>query len=64
MDGEIDRSRIGPIVAFVFFNGYEYTSLANGIGSSLSWRSALLLGALCGIAQARVLAALRALIGA
>jgi len=54
---------VGPIVALIFFNAYEYTSLGKGIGMSLSWRSALLIGALCGVAQDRVLAALKALIG-
>jgi hypothetical protein len=54
---------VGPIVALIFFNVYEYTSLGKGITMSVSWRSALLIGALCGIAQDRVLAALKALIG-
>lgn len=54
---------VGPIVALIFFNVYEYTSLGKGLNIVLSWRSALLIGALCGIAQDRVLAALKALIG-
>ncbi|MBD9612231.1 hypothetical protein IB245_12035 [Pseudomonas sp. PDM02] len=54
---------IGPIVALVFFNIYEHTSIGKGLDVSISWRSALLIGALCGLAQDRVLAALTALIG-
>lgn len=54
---------VGPIVALIFFNVYEYTSLGKGIAMSISWRSALLIGALCGLAQDRILAALKALIG-
>jgi hypothetical protein len=55
---------VGPIVALVFFNAYEYTSLGKGLAMPLSWRSALLVGVLCGMAQDRILASLRALIGA
>lgn len=54
---------MGPIVAFIFFNVYEYTSVGKGLSMSVSWRSALLIGALSGIAQDRILAALMALIG-
>lgn len=54
---------VGPIVAFIFFNVYEYTSIGKGMGVAVSWRSALLIGALSGIAQDRILAALKALIG-
>lgn len=54
---------VAPALAFIFFNVYEYTSLGKGIGLSVSWRSALLIGALCGIAQDNVFAALKALIG-
>ncbi|MFV3014859.1 hypothetical protein ACM9HO_03990 [Pseudomonas sp. KHB2.9] len=54
---------IGPIVALVFFNIYEHTSLGKELSFSISWRSALLIGALCGLAQDRVIAALTALIG-
>ena len=54
---------IGPIVALVFFNIYEHTSLGKELNFSISWRSALFVGALCGLAQDRVIAALTALIG-
>lgn len=54
---------VGPVVALIFFNVYEYTSLGKGLCMSVSWRSALLIGALCGIAQDRFLAALKGLIG-
>ncbi len=55
---------VGPIVALIFFNVYEHTSLGKNITMAISWRSALLVGALCGLAQDRILAALKALIGA
>jgi hypothetical protein len=55
---------VGPVIALIFFNVYEYTSVGKELGISISWRSALLIGALCGVAQDRVLAALKALIGA
>ena len=55
---------VGPIVALIFFNIYEYTSIGKEIGMAVSWRSALLIGSLSGIAQDRILGALKALIGA
>lgn len=55
---------VGPIVALIFFNVYEYTSVGKEIGMSVSWRSALLIGALSGLAHDRILSALKALIGA
>jgi hypothetical protein len=54
---------VGPVLALIFFNVYEYTSLGKSIRMAVSWRSALLIGALCGLAQENVLAALKALIG-
>lgn len=54
---------VGPIVALIFFNVYEYTSLGKGLTMSISWRSALLIGALCGLAQDKILAALKAIVG-
>lgn len=54
---------VGPIVALIFFNVFEYTSMGKNFAKmSVSWRSALLIGALCGIAQDRILAALKAFI--
>lgn len=53
----------GPFIAVVVFNVYEYTSLAKGIRMGVSWRSALLIGALSGFAQERMLAALAAFAG-
>ncbi len=55
---------VGPIVALVFFNVYEYTSIGKGVNMSVSWRSALLIGALSGLAHERILSALKAFIGA
>jgi hypothetical protein len=51
------------IVALIFFNIYEHTSLGKDFKMSLSWRSALLIGALTGIAQDRIIAAFTALLG-
>lgn len=55
---------VGPIVALIFFNVYEYTSVGKDVAISVSWRSALLIGSLSGLAHDRILAALKALIGA
>ena len=55
---------VSPILALIFFNVYEHTTLGGGIRLPVSWRSALLIGALCGIAQDNILAALMALVGA
>jgi hypothetical protein len=54
---------VGPIVALVFFNVYEYTTVGKEMAMSVSWRSALLIGALSGLAHDRILLALKALIG-
>lgn len=48
------------IVASVFFNVYEFTNLADRVKMTLSWRSALLIGVLCGLMSDRVTAALQA----
>jgi hypothetical protein len=48
------------IVALVFFNVYEFTNLADRVRMALSWRSALLIGVLCGLTSDRVIAALQA----
>lgn len=55
---------VGPIVALIFFNVYEYTSVGKEVSMSVSWRSALLIGALSGLAHDRILSALKAFIGA
>jgi len=51
---------IAPVIAFIFFNIYEHTSLGKNLNVGVSWRSALLIGALCGLSQDRVLSALQA----
>jgi hypothetical protein len=48
------------VVALVFFNVYEFTNLADRVKMALSWRSALLVGVLCGLMSDRVIAALQA----
>ena len=52
-----------PIIALIFFNIYEYTSVGKGLIMSISWRSALLIGALCGISQDKIIVAINAFIG-
>lgn len=51
------------VLALVIFNVYEHTSLAGNIRLPISWRSALLIGVLCGVAQENILNALKALVG-
>jgi hypothetical protein len=62
-------SLIGPavlagIVALIFFNVYEFTSFGDKMKMPLSWRSALLIGFLCGLLDDQMLAALKAFAGA
>jgi len=47
------------ITSLVFFNVYEYTSFSDRIKMALSWRSALLIGVLCGLLSDRILASLQ-----
>jgi hypothetical protein len=54
---------IAPGLALVLFNVYEYTSIGKNLTMSISWRSALLIGTLCGLAEDRILAALKAFLG-
>jgi hypothetical protein len=53
------------ILALVFYNVYEYTSIgknfSNGFG--ISWRNALLIGMLCGLVGDKIIAALKAFLG-
>lgn len=51
------------ILALVFFNAYEYTSAGRQIGMPVGWRSALVIGCLCGISGNRILAGLQAFLG-
>lgn len=48
------------IVALVFFNVYEFTNVADRVKMALSWRSALLIGVICGLMSDRIIAALQA----
>ncbi len=52
------------ILALVFFNVYEFTDLGRNLKLNIGWRSALLIGILCGLLGDRILFALKALIGA
>jgi hypothetical protein len=52
------------ILALIFFNIYEFTDLGKKIGGvGIGWRSALFIGALCGLFGDRILAALKTLLG-
>ncbi len=57
------RILIGPIVAVVLFNVYEHLSIGGQFSKmSVSWRSALLIGVVSGLANERIIAALNAFI--
>jgi hypothetical protein len=51
------------ILALVFFNVYEFTEMGKKLIIGIGWRSALLIGVLCGILGDRILAAVKALLG-
>jgi hypothetical protein len=51
------------IISLVFFNVYEFTALADKFRMAVGWRSALLIGLLCGLAGERIVAALKAFAG-
>jgi hypothetical protein len=55
---------VAPVLALVFVNVFEHTSLGNRIRMALGWRSAMLVGVFCGLASPRVLATLRSALGA
>jgi hypothetical protein len=52
------------ILALLFFNVYEHTTLGSRFTMGIGWRSALLIGCLCGLASDKILAAHKGLIGA
>lgn len=56
-------SMVAIILAIIFFNVYEFTGLGKKFQIGVGWRSALLIGSLCGLAGDRVLGALKAFIG-
>jgi hypothetical protein len=49
------------ILALVFFNGFEFTSLAGRFTRHVNWRGALLIGVVCGLAGEKILGALNGL---
>lgn len=51
------------ILAFVFFNVYEHTELGKQIRMGIDWRSAVLIGALCGLLADRIVAAIQGFVG-
>lgn len=51
------------ILAAIFFNTYESTTIGKNLNVGVSWRSAMLIGFLCGLAQDKILAAITGLIG-
>ncbi len=57
-------SSIGAaILAVVFFNIYEFTDLGKRINMRLGWRSALFIGAACGLFSDRIIKAFGVLVG-
>jgi hypothetical protein len=52
------------ILALIFFNIYEFTGLGKNFKMNIGWRTALLIGTLCGLLSDRILIALKAFIGA
>ena len=53
----------GAVLALVIFNVYEHLELGRKIAMGIGWRSALLVGVLCGLFSDRMIAALEALVG-
>jgi hypothetical protein len=51
------------ILALLLFNIYEYTDFGKNIKMGIGWRSALLIGVLCGLFSERIMGALKVLIG-
>jgi len=51
------------ILAIIFFNVFEFTSFGKKFQMGVGWRSALLIGSLCGLMGERILIAIKALIG-
>jgi hypothetical protein len=51
------------IVSLVFFNIYEFTSLGEKFKMTVGWRSALIVGLLCGLLEKNVLDALKTFVG-
>lgn len=51
------------ILALIFFNVFEFTDLLKGFRRNLGWRTALLIGVLCGLGSDRIVAAVQALVG-
>ena len=51
------------ILALIFFNAFEFTDLLKDFRKNIGWRSAMLIGVICGLASDRIFDALKALIG-
>ncbi|MFC1550980.1 hypothetical protein ACFL6P_00305 [Candidatus Latescibacterota bacterium] len=51
------------ILAIIFFNVYEFTSFGKKFQMGVGWRSALLIGSLCGLMGERILEAIKVFIG-
>ncbi|WP_163830712.1 ABC-2 transporter permease [Spartinivicinus ruber] len=50
------------VSALIFFNIYEHTELGKKLNQGISWRSVLMIGAICGLLNDRIIAALTGLI--
>ena len=47
-----------PLIAFIFYNVYEYTDIGKKIQVGVGWRGAVLIGAMCGLFEERILKAM------
>jgi hypothetical protein len=53
----------GSILALIFFNAFEFTDLLKDLRENFGWRSAMLIGVICGLSSDRIFNALKVLIG-
>lgn len=53
----------GAVLALIVFNVYEFLEIGRNITMGVGWRSALLVGALCGLFSDRMIKALQVLVG-
>jgi small basic protein len=54
---------LAVITAVIFFNIFEYTTFKEKLGKDITWRAAVLVGALCGLLNEKILAAILAFAG-
>ena len=54
---------VSVITALFFYNIYDATDIGRRVNAGIGWSSALIIGGLCGLLNAKVIAALRVLLG-